>query len=502
MGQALYRKYRSKALSEIVGQEHITETLDKALHSGRISHAYLFTGPRGVGKTSIARILAHEINGLAYTDDSLHIDIIEIDAASNNGVEDIRDLREKAAVAPTSAKYKIYIIDEVHMLSKAAFNALLKTLEEPPAHIVFILATTDVHKLPATIVSRTQRYTFRPVSQAKVVAHLRHIADTEGIEADDAALKLLAAHGEGSFRDSISMLDQASSQGGALTLAFVQLLLGIPSAAGITELLAALQTHDAPAVAQRLNSLYDQGFQAAAIAKVLSQTLRGELIAGSSSLDGQQALLLLTHLLEVPLGHDPERLLEIILLESAGVGKITAATKPSAQTDAATRPEKPAVIKSAPTPQVTSPTKEKPQTPPAKPAAEPTAASKSVPKTTSPPLTQPGSLDITLWSQVLDALKQKYNTLYGVVRMAEPTFDGRELELAFGFSFHQKRLSDPKNKKILADIIFELSGQAAHITCVVRKPDLGAAVTPASTPASDTRDLSAINDIFGGAEII
>ena len=501
MGQALYRKYRSKALSEIVGQEHITETLDKALQSGRISHAYLFTGPRGVGKTSIARILAHEINGLAYTDDSLHIDIIEIDAASNNGVEDIRDLREKAAVAPTSAKYKIYIIDEVHMLSKAAFNALLKTLEEPPAHIVFILATTDAHKLPATIVSRTQRYTFRPVSQAKVVAHLRHIADTEGIKADDAALELLAAHGEGSFRDSISMLDQASSQGGALTLAFVQLLLGIPSAAGITELLASLRTHDAPAVAQCLNSLYDQGFQAAAIAKALSQTLRSELIAGSSSLDGEQALLLLTQLLEVPSGHDPERLLEIILLKSAGVGKITTSIRPAAHIEAAIKPEKPAVIKSASTPKVT-PTKEKPQTPPAKPISEPTAPSKAAPKTAPPPSTKPGSLDITLWSQVLDALKQKYNTLYGVVRMAEPAFDGRELELAFGFSFHQKRLNDPKNKKILADIIFELSGQAALITCVVRKPDLGAAVTPTTTTTNATSDLTAINDIFGGAEII
>src|SRR4051794_27778245 len=173
MGQVLYRKYRSKSLSEIIGQEHITQTLKNALEQGRISHAYLFTGPRGVGKTSIARILAHQINELPYEDDSPHIDIIEIDAASNRRIDEIRDLRDKVYIAPAIAKYKVYIIDEVHMLTREAFNALLKTLEEPPAHVVFILATTDAHKLPETIVSRTQRFNFKPVEKSQVVNHLR-----------------------------------------------------------------------------------------------------------------------------------------------------------------------------------------------------------------------------------------------------------------------------------------------------------------------------------------
>src|SRR6266404_9023936 len=187
MNQALYRKYRSKSFDEVVGQEHITKTLAHALKSSKISHAYLFTGPRGVGKTSVARILAHEVNSLPYTDESIHLDIIEIDAASNRRIDEIRDLRERVAIAPTSAKYKVYIIDEVHMLTREAFNALLKTLEEPPAHCIFILATTEAHKLPETIISRTQRFNFKPVEAGKTVTHLKTIAKREKIDIQPAA---------------------------------------------------------------------------------------------------------------------------------------------------------------------------------------------------------------------------------------------------------------------------------------------------------------------------
>src|ERR1035437_4992495 len=179
MGQALYRSYRSKSLEEVVGQEHITTALQHALEKGTISHAYLFTGPRGVGKTSVARILAHAVNNLPYTDESNHLDIIEIDAASNRRIDEIRELRDKVHITPTSAKYKVYIIDEVHMLTREAFNALLKTLEEPPEHVIFILATTEAHKLPETIISRTQRFTFKPIEPAKAVEHLRSIANAE-----------------------------------------------------------------------------------------------------------------------------------------------------------------------------------------------------------------------------------------------------------------------------------------------------------------------------------
>ena len=177
MGQALYRKYRSKSLSEVIGQDHITQTLSRAIKNGRIAHAYLFTGPKGVGKTSIARILAHEINGLDYSEYSAKaIDIIEIDAASNRKLEETKSLIEKVYVSPISAKFKVYIIDEVHMLTPESFNALLKTLEEPPEHVVFIMATTEAHKLPPTFISRTQRYTFKPIDSQKIADHLAYIA--------------------------------------------------------------------------------------------------------------------------------------------------------------------------------------------------------------------------------------------------------------------------------------------------------------------------------------
>ena len=252
MGIALYRKYRSKKLSEIIGQEHITTTLTNALKSGQLSHAYLFTGPRGVGKTSVARILAHEVNGLPYSDDDNHLDIIEIDAASNRRIDEIRQLREKINLAPTSAKYKVYIIDEVHMLTREAFNALLKTLEEPPAHVIFILATTEAYKVPETIVSRTQQFNFKPISASQMAAQLKQIAKTEKIEIDDAAIKIIAEYGEGSFRDSLSLLDQASSIGKKITEPELDKILGMAPAERINAIIQAIEKASAKSLLEIL----------------------------------------------------------------------------------------------------------------------------------------------------------------------------------------------------------------------------------------------------------
>lgn len=495
MGQALYRKYRSKSLDEIVGQEHITQTLQQALKQGRISHAYLFTGPRGVGKTSIARIWAHEINDLPYTDDSAHLDIIEIDAASNRRIDEIRDLRDKVYVAPTSAKYKVYIIDEVHMLTREAFNALLKTLEEPPEHAVFILATTDAHKLPETIISRTQRYSFRPVEHAKVVSHLREIADKESLEVSDEALVLLAEHGEGSFRDSISLLDQASSHGQAVELADVQRLLGMPSVEATQKLLKlSLEGASSAEVMTSLTDLYQQGFQAAAIAKQLGQAIRNQIVQGSAN---DAVVELLGALIEVPASHNPERFLEITLLQAS----------PRAETPA--RPQKAAVAE--PPVQIAVPEPE--PEPPIEAFDEPElelepeipvkAAAPEKPKPKKP--ASSAVLDEALWPALLQALKQKHNTLYSVTRMAEPTFGDNELTLAFAFPFHQKRINEPSSRQLLVDLVQELTGKVVVVTCVVDKSASPQKVALEEAPVVKTEPtpvLSTISNIFGGAELL
>ena len=227
--KALYRRYRPKTLDEVVGQEQVTKPLKNAIKSNKLAHAYLFVGPRGTGKTSVARILAHEINNLPYELEDDYLDIIEIDAASNTGVDNIRDLREKAIIAPVEGKYKVYIIDEVHMLSRSAFNALLKTLEEPPAHVIFIMATTDAHKVPVTITSRSQTYTFSLADPSTMFEHLKKIAKAEKISIDDEALKIIVRRGGGSYRDSLSLLDQISTLSeGNITVEVINQAFGLP----------------------------------------------------------------------------------------------------------------------------------------------------------------------------------------------------------------------------------------------------------------------------------
>lgn len=477
MGQALYRKYRSRNLSEVVGQEHITKTLEQALKQGRISHAYLLTGPRGVGKTSVARILAHEINGLPYTDDSTHLDIIEIDAASNRRIDEIRELRDKVYIAPTEAKYKVYIIDEVHMLTREAFNALLKTLEEPPEHAVFILATTDAHKLPETIVSRTQRYSFKPVAKKAVAAHLADIAKQEKIKVSPKALALLAEHGEGSFRDSISMLDQAANQTGQLELADAQRLLGIPPKEALEGLLNKIASGvSAAELIQAVHDLYDQGYQAAMIARQLGQLIREQLINGQSALDSDVSVTLLEQLLSVPAGHDPARLLEIIMLSYA----TTTSGKIAPQ---ATEPE---------------PIIEEPTPPPEE---EPEPRPETVAKPKAKKATKRADLDEAIWPEVLAALKRKHNTVYSIVRMGQPRFDGDTVQLVFAFAFHQKRLNESGNKKLLAETIEELAGQPVHVECLF---DASAAPPPGKSqpPAAEKPELTAISNIFGGGELL
>ena len=220
MFQALYRKYRPQTFNDIVGQNHIVSVLKNAIDKNQISHAYLFYGSRGTGKTSIAKIFANEVNGNEIYQKE-NVDIIEIDAASNNGVDEVRDIKEAIKFLPTEGKYKVYIIDEVHMLTTAAFNALLKTLEEPPAHVIFILATTEIHKIPATILSRCQRFEFKNLSQEQLIDRLKYIANEENLVIEDEAIEKIATLAKGGLRDAISILDQVSNYSEQITLGHI-----------------------------------------------------------------------------------------------------------------------------------------------------------------------------------------------------------------------------------------------------------------------------------------
>ncbi len=480
MGQALYRKYRPRSVEEVVGQDHITTTLKNTLKSGNIGHAYLFTGPRGTGKTSVARILAHAVNGLSYDDEATHLDVIEIDAASNRRIDEIRELRERVHVAPSSAKYKVYIIDEVHMLTKEAFNALLKTLEEPPAHAIFILATTEAHKLPETIISRTQRFIFKPVETEKVVTHLKSIAKSEKISIDDEALQMIASHGGGSFRDSIGLLDQVRGVGSHVTSEDIQRLLGIPPLSVTKDITATLGTGDKKRLVQKLGQLKAQGLLATQVAKQLSQYLRTCIIEDRYIIEHSVDTELLKQLLEVPTSHDPDSLLEIILLSVAAPTN-TQATQLPAQHNSTE----------------------------AKIDAKPNKSNPKDTVTIHPVKSQAKSsiiLDEDLWHKALQKLKLKYNTLYGIARIAGPRFSDNELTLVVSFPFHQKRLDEVRNKQIVSDIVGELAGTAVVVKCELDpkyKPTNFYNPRPqvASEKTNDDT-FDSISNIFGGGEVL
>jgi len=503
VSKALYRKYRPSTLDEVVGQSHVTSLLREAIKQDRLSHAYLLTGPRGVGKTSIARILAHEINQLPYSEDTTHLDIIEIDAASNNGVEDVRDLREKVQIAPVSAAKKVYIIDEVHMLSKPAFNALLKTLEEPPEHVVFILATTDVDKLPPTIISRTQRFSFRSIGVPDAAAQLRFIADAEKIKISDDALTLIAERGDGSFRDSISLLDQLASLAGksGITTELIETSIGLAPKKMVEQLLTAVEEHDVPAVVKLLDEANDQGIGGVILSQQLTWQVRADVI------EKPHLLGLLDGLLDVAKSAQPNLKL-LSILGAAAAPKVSpktaALSSPILEVSATIAELEKKATQAKPKDNLKSPTFALDDTNSS--SLEGDVPVKGEPSATGVhPVERPLKVNDELVAEVdtvsssnkkgtfnaadfIEHIRKEYVAIYGVVSKCHFELDGTELTIYAGNKFYKKKLDDVKYRAMIYAALEELGVYELEIHTI-----------PTGVPLRDSQ-AAAVAVIMGGGE--
>ncbi len=504
MSQALYRKYRSRSLDEVLGQDHVTNILRRALEQGKIAHAYLLAGPRGVGKTSVARILAHEINQLPYDEDASHLDIIEIDAASNNGVDDIRALREKAQVAPVSAPKKIYIIDEVHMLSKPAFNALLKTLEEPPAHVVFILATTDADKLPATILSRVQQFFFRPIPVDIMARQLMTIAEKEGFTIEADAARLIAERSRGGFRDGISMLDQLSALADAnkpLSSADVAQYLGLSATETLENLLKLYQQRDISGALSLLSELEKAGADPVVLSRQLLSLLR-------TRLHQQPALIqLIKQLIEVDRHPHPDLKLLTIFMDNGEqvtdtspelISPLIASPKTTAKPPATISkspveaPESPAATPEAPAP-AAQPAENSPKTIPKQEqtndSADKTAADAAPAGNQPAPGSSPDSTATDIdWDKIIALAKEQSFAIATLLQHCSWQRDGNTLTLYVGNAFNKKKLDDAKNRPLIATIVQQVTGTELDIETIGQK-----------APPKDA-ELAKIAELMGGGE--
>lgn len=521
MSQALYRKWRPRLWNQVVGQEHVILTLQNAVRSGRIGHAYLFAGPRGTGKTTTARLLAKAVNCLASepanrpcnqcepckaVNEGRFLDIIEIDAASNTSVDDVRELRDKINFSPSQGHYKVYIIDEIHMLSTAAFNALLKTLEEPPPHAIFILATTEVHKIPPTVLSRCQRHEFRRIPVNTIVEQLKEICEQEKLIAQPEALTLIARQSTGSMRDAISLLDQLSSTGEEITLAIAQTILGTATNFLVIELVNAILAHQASSGLDCIGKALDSGSDPRQFARQVVDYLRCVLLIQMDNADQVDATTEvraqmnthakafdLTHLREtlrlfntaaseIRTGWQPALLLELALVEA--VEKTTPSNIPINSTPTQSLPT--SLITAIKTP-TQSEVKSGPETKP--PVQQETVQQNSSPlASTSPsPASQASQQTSTTstpgislqeivqnWTRIRTIIKKNRSQTEGLLNSCKPLGikDGA-LVLGFASEVLKTKMELPDNLELTRKAIAQVIGVQIAIICVVMNAKVG-----------------------------
>ncbi len=503
--QVFYRKWRPQTLAEVVGQEQVTQTLHNALSSSRVSHAYLFCGPRGTGKTSTGRILAKAVNCLtdgkgepcntcpmcqAITEGRA-LDVIEIDAASNTGVDDIRSLREKVNYAPNQARYKVYIIDEVHMLSTSASNALLKTLEEPPPHIIFILATTEAHKILPTILSRCQRFDFHRLSLADIVSKLTRICSLEGIHIEPEALRLVAKAATGSLRDAENLLEQLTAHyGSEVELNQVQTLLGITGDWRVRELVKHIVNNDVSAGITTINSVNNDGLDLKQFNRELVEYLRGLLLVKTGSdeavdltaddiaelkeLAGKtplpQILKAVKLFGQLELGFDNYSTLplELALVDYSLPSEGEKGKRESAARQPEYESRQPTKVAIPPPP---APAKPEPTTVPT-PVPPPT---ESIPSTPPQPGSEIEQLSLN-WKQAIEQAPEdtKRTPAIAILRSAgvKPVaLENDTVVLAFRYPYHKEQIEKMENQRVAEKIISNFLGHSCQVRCIYEPED-------------------------------